>query len=245
MRGDLFKPDIKFDLDFPPESAPKKDFYTAQRLKLLLENENELNKQVAFLVVFNSFVTSDIAGSSLNLNTGVDIVVNSISGFLSGQINKLLNNFLANKLKIEGLNINFSGSLYNPNPFGETNTQSGYDRTDLNLAIAKTLSNNRIIITFEGTADVPFQTSAQLKTDLLKNFTTEFLINESGTVRATIFYKENIDLLTGSTSTGTTKSRRFGTSLSFRKDFNHIGELFRRKQKPQPAKDTAEKKEGN
>lgn len=244
LRGDLFKPDIKFDLDFPGESAPKKDFYTSQRLKLLLENENELNKQVAFLVVFNSFVTNDVGGSNLS-NTGVDLVVNSISGFLSGQINKVLNNFLSNKLKIEGLNINFSGSLYNPNPFGQDQGPNGNYSTDINLAVAKTLSNNRIIITFEGTADVPFQNTAQFKTDLLKNLTAEFLINKTGTVRATIFYKENIDLLTGNTSSGGAKSRRFGSSLAFRKDVNHLSDLFKGKPKPLPVKEPALKKEEN
>ena len=233
IRGDLFKPDIKFELDFPPDSPPKRDFYTSQIIKQILENENELNKQVAYIVVFNSFAPSGV-GSSLNLSsTGVDLVVNSISDFLSGQINKILNNILSNKLKIPGLYVNFSGALYNPNPFGQNGGGINYDRTSLNLSIGKTLFNNRVVLTFEGNYDAAFQgTSAtatsQLNSDLLTNFTTEFLINKSGTIRATIFYKENVDLLTGQVS-GTGKSRKYGTSLAFRKDFTKLGDLFKRK----------------
>ncbi|HET9432309.1 MAG TPA: hypothetical protein VFO37_01070, partial [Chitinophagaceae bacterium] len=185
--------------------------------------------------------------SSLSLTSGVDIFVNSISDFLSGQINSVLNNILSNKLKIPGLYVNFSGSLYNPNPFGEANSTFNYDRTNLNLAVGKTLFNNRVVLTFEGNYDVPFQssTSTQVSSDLLTNFTTEFLINQSGTIRATIFYKENVDLLTGySTTSG--KSRKYGTSLAFRKEFNRLNDLFRKKTKPvQQPVTTTEKKEGN
>lgn len=247
LRGDLFKPDISFSLEFPPESPPNKDATMSYIVKTqILDNENELNKQVAFLVVFNSFAPST-ANSSLYVNTGVDIFVNSISDFLSGQINKVLNNILSNKLKIPGLYVNFSGSLYNPNPF--TNQKGGfnYDRTNFNVSVGKTLFNNRVVLTFEGNYDVPFtSTTSQVSSDLLTNVTTEFLINKSGSIRASIFYKENVDLLTGySNSAG--KSRKYGTSLSYRKDFNRLGDIFRRKKRlaetpPPPENPT---KEGN
>ena len=58
MRGDLFKPDITFALDFPTESLAKTDPTVAFTIDEILKNENELNKQVAFLVVFNSFAPS-------------------------------------------------------------------------------------------------------------------------------------------------------------------------------------------
>ena len=243
MRGDLFKPDITFELDFPPESLPKQDATVSFVINEILKNENELNKQVAFLVVLNSFAPGNVS-SSLSLSSGVDLFVNSISDFLSRQINAVLNNILSNKLKIPGLYVNFSGSLYNPNPFGETNTFS-YDRTNLNFSVGKSLFNNRVVLTFEGNYDVPFQSTTQVSSDFLSNFTTEFLINKSGTIRATIFYKENVDLLTG-TATSAGRSRKYGTSLGFRKDFNRIGDLFRRKSKPIPQATTnTEKKEGN
>jgi hypothetical protein len=102
-------------------------------------------------------------------------------------------------------------------------------------------------LTFEGNYDVPFQSSGanQFSSDFLSNFTTEFLINKSGTIRATIFYKENVDLLTG-TTTNSTKSRKYGSSLTFRKDFNRFGDIFRRKKKPSSSAPTdTSNKDGN
>ncbi len=231
LRGDLFKPDISFSLDFPPESPPNKDATISYIIqKQILDNENELNKQVAFLVVFNSFAPTE-TGTSLNLNSGIDLFVNSISDFLSGQINRVLNNILSNKLKIPGLYVNFSGSLYDPKPFTSGSGTFNYDRTNLSLSVGKTLFNNRVVLSFEGNYDVPFtSTTSQVSSDLLTNFTTEFLINKSGSIRASIFYKENVDLLTGySTSAG--KSRKYGTSLTYRKEFNRFGDIFKRKKK--------------
>jgi len=245
MNGDLFNPTITFALDYPPESLPKRDVQVGLYLDDIFRNENELNKQVAFLVVFNSFAPSGV--TSAGLTSGVDLVVNSVSDFLSGQINGVLNNILSNKLKIPGLYVNFSGSLYNPNPIDGTNNTSSFlfDRTNLNLSVGKTLFNNRVVLTFEGNYDVPFGSTGTVNSDFLTNFTTEFLINQSGTIRATIFYKENVDLLTG-TSTSAGRSRRYGTSLAFRREFNRLGDLFRKKPKanPPPAT-TTEKKDGN
>jgi hypothetical protein len=103
------------------------------------------------------------------------------------------------------------------------------------------------VLTFEGNYDVPFtSTTSQVSSDLLTNVTTEFLINKSGSIRASIFYKENVDLLTGySNSAG--KSRKYGTSLSYRKDFNRLGDIFRRKKKlpPTPPQAETSTKEGN
>lgn len=239
LSGDLFNPDITFALDFPPESPPKKDLSVSFVVDQLQNNENELNKQVAFLVVFNSFAPSDVS-SSQSVFSGVDLVVNSISGFLSSQINNVLNNILSNKLKIPGLYVNFSGSLYNPNPF-----VPNYDRTNLNLAVGKTLFNNRVVLTFEGSYDVPFQsTTNQIKSDLLTNFTTEFLINKSGTIRANIFYKENVDILSGTTVAGNNKSRRYGGSLAYRREFNKLSDFFGRKKiKLQASKPEAKKED--
>jgi len=158
----------------------------------------------------------------------------------------VLNNILSNKLKIPGLYVNFSGSLYNPNPIGD---ESLYG-TNLNFQVGKTIFNNRVLLTFEGNYDVPFalastSTPTQVSGDLLSNFTTEFLINKSGSIRATIFYRENVDLLTGN-ATSVGKSRKYGTSLTYRKDFNRLGDIFKRKKKlvPVPTADVSTK-EGN
>jgi hypothetical protein len=66
----------------------------------------------------------------------------------------------------------------------------------------------------------------------LPDVTLEWLINSSGSLRASFFYRENTDYLNTSVNGGPGKSaKRIGGSFSFRRDFDHIGDIFRKKKK--------------
>jgi hypothetical protein len=64
----------------------------------------------------------------------------------------------------------------------------------------------------------------------LPDVTAEWLINKSGTLRVSLFYRENLDYLTSNTS-GAARNRRSGSSLSYRKEVDSLGELFGGKKK--------------
>ncbi len=52
------------------------------------------------------------------------------------------------------------------------------------------------------------------------------MLNQSGTIRLNFFYRENLDYLT-TNSTGAAKLKRTGGGISFRKEFDTLGEIFR------------------
>jgi hypothetical protein len=79
----------------------------------------------------------------------------------------------------------------------------------------------------------------------------EWLINQSGTIRASFFYRENTDYLTTATNTGGAgRARRIGGGLTYRRDFDKIGDIFKKRNnrtKPKPPvqqPDPDPKKEG-
>ena len=79
--------------------------------------------------------------------------------------------------------------------------------------------------------DAPLpQSNVQSSVQFLPDVNIEWLINPSGTLRATFFYRENADYLT-TTGSGPGKARRYGSSLAYRKDFDRLGDLFRRRKK--------------
>jgi hypothetical protein len=82
---------------------------------------------------------------------------------------------------------------------------------------------------------------------LLPDVTLELLLNSSGTVRATFFYRQNVDYLTGGIGgTGGYTTRRYGTSLSYNKEFNHLSEFFKgREKKKNGNKDSTSKDSTN
>ena len=106
--------------------------------------------------------------------------------------------------------------------------------SNVNFSIGRAFFNNRFIISTGIGLDAPLQQSnIQQSIQLLPDVTLEWLINESGSIRASYFYRENTDYLNATTTGGTGKSaKRYGGSLSYRKDFDKLSDIFKRKKKP-------------
>jgi hypothetical protein len=239
----LFSPDIKFSLDFPNTSVAVTDPELALIVGQMQKNTNELNKQVTYLIVFNSFAPSELGSN----NTGPSIGLNTISSILLNVVSGEINKILGNLLRSDKFNFNLNTSLYNRNVISNNNALSL--ASNVNFTIGRAFFNNRFVITAGGGFDAAFQqTTSQQNFQFLKDVTFEWLINESGSIRVSFFYRENADYLGYSGSGISGKASRTGGSLSYRKDFNHIGDIFSKKKKIKPAvvptENTEMKKEG-
>jgi len=195
----------------------------------LQKNINEINRQVTYLIVFNSFAPSELSadteGGGFNLNT--------ISGILLGVVSDQLNKILGNLLKNDKFNISLNTSLYNRNIIDPNNKTALNLGSNVNFSIGRSFFNNRFIISTGIGFDAPLQQSnIQQSIQLLPDVTLEWLINPSGSIRASFFYRENADFLNISSS-GPGRARRYGASLSYRKDFDNLGDIFKSKKKKQ------------
>lgn len=239
MSGQLFEPTFEFKLEFPPSSIAINDPTLAFNLTQIENNPNEIQKQVTYLIVFNSFApvgnqggstatsASSVIGTAIN-----ELAYNTISGLLFNEINKTFSNILAKVFKDDKLKVNISGSVYNRNLVQQNGNNFNINNinTNVNITVSRALFNDRFIITAGSTLDIPLQTSIEQKFQFLPDVTMEWLMNPSGTIRATFFYRENLDFITGTTNTTTAaKNKRTGAGIAYRKEFNHLSELFRHK----------------
>ena len=222
----LFSPDIQFSLDFPSTSVAVTDPELALVLQQLQKNTNELNRQVTYLIVFNSFAPSDLGGSTSNAGIGVGTISGIFLNVISDQINKILSNLL----KSEKYNINLNTSFYDRGIIDRANNTALNIGSNVNFSIGRSFFNKRFIITAGGGFDAALQqtTANQQNFLFLKDVTMEWLINESGSMRVSFFYRENADYL-GSGTGASSRASRIGGNISYRKDFNNLGELFKRK----------------
>jgi hypothetical protein len=231
LSNDLFKPDIKFSLDFPPSSPAVTDPTLAFNIRQIEKNPNDINKQVTYLIVFNSFAPSELgsAGTGTGINFG-EIATNTISGIFLGVINNELNKILSKLLKNDKYRVSFTGSLYNRNLIDPNNKTALNLGSNVNVSIGRSFFNDRFTINFGGGFEAPLQqTNIQQTIQLLPDVTMEWLINQSGTIRASFFYRENTDYLTTTTSGGPGRARRYGGSIAYRTEFDKPGELFGKK----------------
>jgi len=232
----LFKPVINFSLDFPNTSVAVTDPELALVIQQMQKNPNEINRQVTYLIVFNSFAPSELTASSGNFSVA-NLGLTTISGIFLNVISDQINKILGNLLKSDKYNISLNTSIYNRGIINSSNTKLELG-SNINFSIGRSFFNNRFIVSTGVGFDAPLQQSATQQAfsqQLLPDITLEWLINQSGSIRASFFYRENADYLTTVTSGGPGKARRIGANLSYRKDFDRLGDIFRRKKLKQQA----------
>jgi hypothetical protein len=111
ISGALQKPNIDFRIDFPTGSLVKNDDSFIKLINTLERDENEMLKQVTYLIVFGSFAPY---GEGRSLGTNVTTLgVNTISELISKQVNNLVSNILYRITGDRSLQFDVSTSLYN------------------------------------------------------------------------------------------------------------------------------------
>ncbi len=230
LKGKLMKPDIKFRLEMPENSSLKNDPLVLNLLRQIENDENELNKQVAFLIIFNSFGPMSSSSSTNTLGGTVyeGIVANSISGVISSALNKQFSNIVRKLFNDESIKVNFNAQLYNGSYLLDNNNNTNsfnIDRTNLNLSLAKSLFNERLTFTFGSAVDFGL-TAAQARVtnnlQFLPDITAEWKLRPDGKLLLSFFYRDtyNYQSVSG-------KQNRSGVSISARRDFERFSDLWK------------------
>ncbi|MEI2757753.1 MAG: hypothetical protein V9F46_15025 [Chitinophagaceae bacterium] len=227
----LFSPKIEFGLDFPTTSAAVNDPGLAFGLQQLQKNANELQKQATYLVVFGSFAPVELTAKS-----SIQEITNSLSGIFFGVINDQIKKVITGIFNSPKYTVNFNSSIYNRNVLDQdVGLNIG---SDLNLSIGRSFLNDRIIISMGGTVEglsLGQTSSIQQEAQGLFNANVEILLNPSGTFRANLFFRQNTDFLT-TTSSGPGRANKWGAGVAYRKDADKFWRLFFKKRAKKSAK---------
>ncbi|MCU7551930.1 translocation/assembly module TamB [Chitinophagaceae bacterium LB-8] len=231
LTGELFRPTFDFKLEFPDQSLLNKDHTLPYAIQQIERNTNELNKQVTYLIVFNSFAPYGESSGGLSKQFS-ELAYSTISGLFFGEVNKRLNQLLGRILQNNDLTVNFTGSVYNRNLVDQSARGFNINQTNFNISVGRAFFENRFVLTFGSTFDVPLQSDLAQNIQFLPDVTAEWLINKSGSIRATFFYRQNLDFFMPGGSSQATGSRttRTGAGIAYRKEFDSISKiLFGRK----------------
>ncbi|MGI8951781.1 MAG: translocation/assembly module TamB domain-containing protein [Chitinophagaceae bacterium] len=234
LRGKLDKPDIHFRLDFPANSSVKNDHDFVLFLNRLQSDDNEMLKQVTYLIVFDAFAPY---GQAATNTTATSLGLNTISQKITAELNKLLSNVLYKLTGDKSLQFDIGTSTYSSstllyNGVG-TNSSNKLDRQSVNLKINQSLLNGKIIVTFGGDLDFNLSSAAaQTGTfQWLPDISIQIVLSKDRKLRAVIFNKSSLDVNTSSSGAAIGRRTRQGVSISYTKDFE---KLFENKAKPSP-----------
>ena len=228
LRNKLAQPDIRFSLAFPQGNPISSDNEFSQFITRLERDDNEILKQVSFLIVFNSFAPvsfSNGSGNNNNAYTVTTIGINTISHLLTKEINKSITNILNKVTGDKSLRFDVGSSVYNsanlldPSGAGIAINANKIDRQRVNLKLGRSFLNDKIIVNVGGDLDFNVQNSTTIQNgnfQWLPDLNIEFILTDDRKLRAIIFNRNSLDI--NGSSLG--RRNRQGVSISYRKDFD-------------------------
>lgn len=182
-----------------------------------------MNKQVASLLLFNTFITGN--QNFLSQGNASNLISNTIGGVMSNLLTSFFNKELEKATK------GILSTYIDINPTLDLQKSTSQLQANIRAGL-KILLNNRLNMQVGGNLDYNNPTYLQQlekKGLLTPDINIEWLINKEGTLRVVGFNRSSIDFTFN-------QRNRSGLQLSFRKDMNHISELLKKKadQEKQP-----------
>ena len=239
LRGTLKDPEPAFEFQFTFDNPLKSDPIANEYLKTFQSDQNELNRQVTSLLLFNTFMSSQqglITGNA----TG-NFVTRSVGQLLSSTLTTSLNSWLQKLLNTNSIN------LYTNINTSDFNFQKGVTQKEIqnvgNIGVKTAFLKNRLLVNFGGNVDYKLaQSNSNSNSNFLfsPDISFEYLISPDGKLRVIGFNHSDADL--GDIS-GITRRNRTGVQLSYRKEFDTFEEFFthQKRKTRKPVSDTTSK----
>ncbi len=212
LTNTLKAPKISFDFEIPENQQTdySKDPVLLENLKKFSKDENEQNRQVASLLLFNTFINDNNGGFGA-----------STASFLSGTAGQVISGFLNNQLTRV-----FQKLFKDPTitPYISFNSNYNLTSTELinaleasgNFGFKKAYINGRLVVSLGGNIDYnnPYILAARNTNVLLTpDITVEYLLTKDGKLRIVGFNRTVVDATLG-------QRNRTGVRLGYNRDFD-------------------------
>lgn len=209
LSGPMLQPEINFDIDFPNLSGELKN-YTDSKLRLIRQDQNELNRQVFGLLVIGGFLPNQTE----NFETqGVIGINNTVSELLTNQLSIYLTEILSEVFTdvdfISGVDFNVNYNFYQAD---QDITQPAIFGTEFELGTKVDLFNDRLSLNVGGS--YVDQGGQYFSGDLVLEY---FMKNRR--------FKFRIYRVSDQTIIG--RRDKIGVGISLRKDFDSFDEFIK------------------
>ncbi len=219
LRGDLFKPDITFDLNFPNLTGELKTF-ADNRLRSLRQDPNELNRQVFGLIVVGSFLPSNSTGL---LAGNSNALVNTATQWLTNQLSNYLSTLAAEWFGSAVSSINFD-VVYSEYENSLTTGTGNINQTgrEVQVRLSSGIINDRITVNVGSQFGLNNNQPGAVKSDgfLGEDVTFEFQLTENRKWRLKVYQRTEPDI------TGGNLRNRVGIGVAFRKEYDSFDEML-------------------
>ncbi len=212
LTNTLKEPKIAFEFLIPEGKATEQtnDPIVQENLKKFTKDENEQNRQVASLLLFNSFISDGgFGGSAGSFLSGTAGQV--ISGFLNNQLTRAFQKIFKDPTITPYLSFNSTYDITSPELIKALQASG-------NFGFKKEYFNGRLVVALGGNIDYnnPYILQARNTNVLLTpDITVEYILSADGKLRIVGFNRTNVDVTLG-------QRNRTGLRLSYQKEFDKL-----------------------
>lgn len=228
LRGTLKDPSPTFEFQFPFDNPLKSDPIASEYLKSRFQSDNnQLLNQVASLLLFNTFLTTNQGGMLAGNATGY-FVTKTVGQLLSATLTSSLNSWLQKLIKTNTVNLYTNINTADLSFQKSINEQQIQNLGDFGLRTS--LLHNKLLINAGGNLDRLNPSLSNNNSNFLftPDVSFEYLISPNGNLRVIGFNRSDADQ---GNIVGITRRNRTGIQLSYRKDFDSFTEFFTGKKK--------------
>lgn len=198
LTGNLFNPNVKFNIDVPGLDASLQN-----QLRSRLSTEQELNRQVFSLLVLNRFSPPEESRNTANENGSSNSVGANAGELLSNQVT----NWLSKLSKDVNIGVNYR-------PGDELNRKDEFE-----VSLSTEIFNDRVSI--DGSFGVNNNNTSSSASNVVGDFNVEFKASRDGRVRLRAFNKTNTNTYLNYLNSQYTQ----GIGIFYREEFNTRKEL--------------------
>ncbi|WP_336829566.1 translocation/assembly module TamB domain-containing protein [Sphingobacterium multivorum] len=225
----LFQPQLNFDIDLNANNAIVSQDVISKvdnALTTLRDNPSDLNKQVFSLIVLGRFMSAN-PFESLSGGGGTEALVrNSVSSFLSSQLNRLASDL------ITGVELDF-----NLTSADDYSTGTAQTRTDLNIGVSKMLLNDRLKVNIGSNFEVEGNSRpGEAANNIAGDIQLDYQLSQDGRYFARFYRKNQYQV--------TLQGQFVETGIGFiiTMDYNRFKEIFMRSKELKEYYNTGSKK---
>lgn len=216
LGGTLYNPEVRFNLAFPNLVG---DISTLadSKLRILQNNELELNSQVFGLIMFNNFLPSNRVSDVLGTGGIQSMGINTLSEFLSSQLSLYITNLINLALVENGLLAGVDFEIGMRNNTGAvanlSNTNVWPDEIEFRLKNRFKFLDERVTLNMGG--NYVFENQGLTYNQMLPDFSVEMVLTEDRKLKARVYGRQELIVQN-------TLSPKVGIGLAYRTEFGSM-----------------------
>jgi len=212
LTGRLLQPNIKLDISFPNVSPLLRN-YLDNKLRIVRQDQNEMNRQAMALIVTKTFIPPNAGFSGTQYVSSINTVSELLSNQLSGYITDLFSDIIAPDGIISGIDLDIGYNVF------ETNTINPFQSSEFQLRQRTSLFNDRLEVNIGGNVGTNTNPAITSNTYLAGDVEFTYALTSDNRLKIRFAQRSQPAIQGG-------RVNRTSLGLSYRREFDTFDELL-------------------